>query len=658
MTPPAPLLPEQYEDKVILAIKASESYYLGQEPLMDDAQYDELLQLLIKFEKENPTLIHPNSPVGKVGKAITLGKTEAHSSPMLSLDNVFSRTELSDWVLKLEKVLERKVKEFYIEPKLDGLAIAVRYEQGKLVKALTRGDGSEGEDVTHQALLGIKGLPLKLKEPRTLEVRGEVLMTTPDFELTNEKKVLLGEKPLANPRNAASGALRAIHERDRPPLTFFAYQYLGYEENYDHSLQALSSLGLNTAYTTPVSPKVLKNIEELYAYIEFIGSSRSNLSFGTDGAVIKANLHLDRIDSGFTSRSPRWAIAYKYPSDMRLTKLLSIELQLGRTGAVTPVGKVDPVSVGGTIISSVTLHNSEEIRRKDIRVGDTVWIRRAGEVIPEIVGVEYANREDDSKPYEFTTLCPNCGTTLDQKNQVWRCPNSTCSLLPSLLYFVSRDCMDIEGLGEKHITNLYDAKLLTSVSDIYRLTMKDLLTVERMGKKSSEKILAQIELSKSLPLHRLLAALGFTNVGRRASKKIATHFETFENLSKATIAELAEVEGIGQIRAESLLKEIKDSAPILKELKELGLNLTEPTVHKNKEGLYQGMTICITGSFDNYSREELAKILENHGAKITTSVTSKTDYLLLGANPGSKLTKAQSFGTKILDLTTLAPILG
>ena len=655
----SPLLSkEQYEEKIKLALSASDTYYLGEEPLLDDAQYDHLILELINFEKSNPTAVNPNSPVGKVGKAKTLGKTELHSSPMLSLDNVFSQIELNDWVLKLERYLGRKVKEFYIEPKLDGLAIAVRYEQGKLVKALTRGDGSEGEDVTPQALLGIKGLPIILASELTLEVRGEVLMTIPDFELTNEKKMKLGDKPLANPRNAASGALRAIHERDRPPLTFFGYQYLGYQESYDQSLVALSELGFNTAYATSVPPKVFHNVAELFAYIEFIGTSRSTLSFGTDGAVIKANLPLDRQESGFTSRSPRWATAYKYPSDMRLTKLLAIELQLGRTGAVTPVGKVEPVSVGGTVISSVTLHNSEEIKRKDIRVGDMVWIRRAGEVIPEIVGVEYAKRDTNATPYLFTTLCPNCGSTLDQKMQVWRCPNNICSLLPSLLYFVSRDCMDIEGLGEKHITNLYQAKLLQNVTDIYKLELSDLLTMDRMGEKLANKILSQIELSKTLPFSRLLAALGFTNIGRRASKKIAEHFLSFENLANATLEQLAQVEGIGDIRGETLLKEIKDYAPIIKELSDLGLNMVEPSVAKSVDGLYQGKSICITGSFDNYSREELGSILEREGAKITTSVTSKTDYLLLGANPGSKLAKAQSFGTTILDIESIKPLLG
>jgi DNA ligase (NAD+) len=641
---------KSYLEGVEKALLAAQSYYHGSSILMDDASYDDLLTSLIETEKNNPEWISDHSPVGKVAAGVKASSANvSHSVPMLSLDNVFSEEELILWDGKLERVLGNKATSYVVEPKLDGLAISASYRQGKLVQALTRGDGLTGEDVTMQVKLGIFGLPVKLNNNIDIEIRGEVLMTDDDFSKANEIRTRLDAKPLVNPRNGAAGALRAKYTSDRLPLTFFGYQIVDWDGTTIGAAEELKSLGVNTALDSKISIALCNSIAEVYTYIDKLAKMRETLGFGIDGAVVKANTAADRESAGFTTRSPRWAIAFKYPSDMRLTKLLAIDLQIGRTGAITPVGRVEPVFVGGTTISSVTLHNHEEISRKNIMINDQVWIRRAGEVIPEIVSAELSLRPDEAYSFVMPTSCPNCKCKLDQSNQVWRCLNKQCTLYPSLEYFVSRDCMDIEGLGKKHILGLIEAGLITDISSIYFISKEQLLTLDRMAELSVNKIYAQIQGSKSLPLHRFLAALGIKLTGRRASKKIAQRFLSLDALLNASVTELAEVDGIGEIRAESIFEELVELRPIIERFRLAGLNFTEPVKKAIKsESIILGKSVCVTGSIIGLTRSEITTKIEELGGKPTSSLTKKTDYLILGADGGSKHDKALEFGTKII----------
>ena len=641
---------KSYIEGVEKALLAAESYYHGSSIHMDDASYDELLLSLIETEKNNPDWISDKSPVGKVAAGLIPPLANvSHSVPMLSLDNVFSEEELLSWDSKLERVLEKKATAYVVEPKLDGLAISAVYRQGKLVQALTRGDGLTGEDVTMQVKLGILGLPIELNNNIDIEIRGEVLMTDDDFSKANDIRVKLDAKPLVNPRNGAAGALRAKYTSDRLPLTFFGYQIVDWDGTTMGASQELKSLGVNTALDSKISIALCNNIDEVYTYIDKLAKMRDTLGFGIDGAVVKANTADDRENAGFTTRSPRWAIAFKYPSDMRLTKLLAIDLQIGRTGAITPVGRVEPVFVGGTTISSVTLHNHEEISRKNIMINDQVWVRRAGEVIPEIVSAEVSLRPIDAYSFVMPTSCPNCKSKLDQSNQVWRCLNKQCTLYPSLEYFVSRDCMDIEGLGKKHILGLIEAGLITDIASLYFISKEQLLTLDRMAELSVNKIYAQIQGSKTLPLHRLLAALGIKLTGRSASKKIAQRFLSLDALLTASVEELAEVDGIGEIRAESIFQELIELRPIIERFRTAGVNFTEPVKMAIKsESIILGKSVCVTGSITGLSRGEITSKIEEMGGKPSSSLTKKTDYLILGADGGSKHDKALEFGTKII----------
>ena len=638
-----------YAQAVDKALAAAQAYYHDTDLKMDDDSYDSILFSLLETEKLHPEWILERSPIGKVAAGLASNNSNfTHSVPMLSLDNVFSPEELLAWELKLERVLEKKASSYVVEPKLDGLAISATYKAGKLIQALTRGDGLTGEDVTMQVELGISGLPTSLMKKIDIEIRGEVLMTDIDFTKANAIRANLGAKPLVNPRNGAAGALRAKYTTDRLPLSFFGYQIVQWEGSMIGSLEELKSLGVNTALDSSIGVAVCNNIAEIYAYIDKLAKTRESLGFGIDGAVIKANLADERLSAGFTSRSPRWAIAYKYPSDMRLTTLLAIDLQIGRTGAITPVGRVQPVFVGGTTISSVTLHNHEEIIRKNLMINDQVWVRRAGEVIPEIVGPELSLRPDTAYNFLMPTSCPNCSSTLDQSNQVWRCPNKECSLYPSLEYFVSRDCMDIEGLGKKHILGLVEAGLVTDISSIYFIS-KELLTIDRMAELSASKIITQINNSKTLPLHRFLAALGIKLTGRRASKKIAEKFLSLDALLTASVVELAEVDGVGEIRAESIFQELIEIRPLIERFRLAGVNFTEPVkVLASNNSIFFGKSVCVTGSVTGMTRTEVQNKIELFGGKPTSSITKKTDFLLLGEDGGSKHDKALEFGTKII----------
>jgi DNA ligase (NAD+) len=641
---------KSYIDGVEKALLAAQSYYHGSSILMDDASYDDLLLALIDAENKNPDWISEMSPVGKVAAGLNNSSANVtHTVPMLSLDNVFSKEELVAWDGKLERVLERKASSYVVEPKLDGLAISAIFRGGELIQALTRGDGLTGEDVTKQVKLGVQGLPIKLNNSIDIEIRGEILMTDVDFLKANEIRAKLDAKPLVNPRNGAAGALRAKYTEDRLPLTFFGYQIVDWGSTTIGAVEEMKSLGINTALDSKINIAQCATIEEVYIYIEKLAKMRDTLGFGIDGAVVKANIAAERDSAGFTTRSPRWAIAYKYPSDMRLTKLLAIDLQIGRTGAITPVGRVEPVFVGGTTISSVTLHNHEEITRKDIMINDQVWVRRAGEVIPEIVSVETSLRPVEAYSFVMPTACPNCKGNLDQSNQVWRCLNKQCTLFPSLEYFVSRECMDIEGLGKKHILGLIEAGLITDIASLYFISKEQLLTLDRMAELSVNNIYTQIQGSKSLPLHRFLAALGIKLTGRRASKKIAQKFLSLDSLLNASISELAQVDGIGEIRAQSIFDELIEIRPLIERFRIAGVNFNEPVILSNNlESILLGKSVCVTGSIPGLTRSEINSKIEELGGKPSSSITKKTDFLVLGADGGSKHDKALEFGTKII----------
>lgn len=640
---------DEYAKSVELAVKASNKYYKGEDLIIDDEEYDLLLKKLIDFEKANPLLILPQSPVGKVGNFDSFDGDIPHSSPMLSLDNVFSFEELTQWYSRINSLANVKSLSIYVEPKLDGLAIAARYENGKLTKVLTRGDGSVGEDVTLQSLGQIKGLPLVISSSDKIEIRGEVLIKTDDFNQFNLKRVEENLKPLSNPRNGAAGALRSKNELERAPLTFFAYSFQDSQLDSYNSIEALKTLGFNTSFDTIITPKVIDSLEDLKTYIEKIGNLRDSLDFGIDGAVLKVNENNYKDILGFTSRSPRWAVAYKYPADTKISKINNIDIQIGRTGALTPVAKIDKVNIGGVNVTSVTLHNFEEIKRKDIMIYDTVYVRRAGEVIPEIIGVDFSKRNGNEISIKEPEFCPSCNSDIDKSMQVFRCKNKNCQVLPKILYFVSRDCMAIDNLGEAIIERLIKNGKIKNIIDLYKLDLPTLMSIDRMGEKLGKKILSNISDSKKQPLSRVIASLGFFSIGKEVSKKIAEKFPTVELLLSASIDELSNVDGVGDKRSNLLYEELKEKNEIFNELKDIGFMLIEPNITKGSS--LDNNSFVITGVFDSYSRDEIKDLIVKNGGKVSSSISKKTSFLIAGKNAGGKLNDAKELNVKILSIS-------
>lgn len=587
---PAAVLPDfdAYVRAVADAALASAAYYTDGTSKLDDDTYDRLVRGIEAYEAEHPEAVVPHSPTGKVAGGAVEGDVP-HTVPMLSLDNVFKPDALVTWAAGLERRLGRPVAGWSVEPKLDGLAIAARYRRGRLVQLVTRGNGSEGEDVSH-AIGTITGLPRRLASDATAEMRGEVLMTREQFERANEIRTEHEAAVFANPRNAAAGTLRA---KDRPyaiGMTFFGYGAVPLDDAsppagelrslpHGRVMELVAGLGVQTTGATPAGIRTCATLEQVQARIEEIAAMRTGLPFGIDGIVIKADTVEDQRDAGSGTRAPRWAVAYKLPATEKVTKLVGVEWNVGRTGAIAPRGVLEPVVLDGSRVGFATLHNPADIARRGLLLGDRVMVHKAGDVIPRIEAPVVHLRTGEEKPIEPPTVCPGCGSEIDKSGERWRCVRGrACNLVPSIRYAAGRDQLDIEGLGEKLVVQIVEAGLVSDVADLFTLTRAQLLGLERMGELSVDKLLANIEQAKAKPLNRVFCALGVLGTGRSMSRRIARHFGTMDAVRAAGTAGLEEVEGFGPERAPLVAAEIEDLAPVIDKLVALGVNMTEPGV--------------------------------------------------------------------------------
>lgn len=668
--------PEEYRAAIERIRAAASAYYAGTDLAMDDATYDALLARVTVTESAQPGWVVADSPAEVVGAGGGVVGDVEHSTPMLSLANVFDEEELRAWAARLDKVLGRAAAGYTVEPKIDGMAIAARYVDGKLVQVATRGDGRAGEDVTAQARV-VAGLPGELSKSVTVEVRGEVFMTDDDFAKANELRTGHGGQPFANPRNAAAGTLRAQDRAYAAPLSFLAYAVhdLPGGEGLTHSgaMAAIADLGVSTTGGSAAGMAVCAGADELIGAITRLGSLRDKLGFDIDGVVIKADASADRDAAGSSSRAPRWAIAYKFPADTRTSRLVGIEVQVGRTGVITPVAVIEPVQVGGVVVTSATLHNFDDLVRRDVRVGDTVFVRRAGEVIPEITGAKLDERAEDSSPFEAPAHCPRCGGEIDRSQKRWRCVQGrACGATESLAYFAARDSMDIEGLGDKVIRALVTAGMVTDPADLYSLDAEAVSQLDRMGQTSASKLLTNIEGSKGQPLSRVLTGLGVRMTGRSMSRRLARHFGSMEALRAATVEQLQEVEAVGPERAATIAAELADLAPVIAKLTACGINMVEPGVIpyadrvsapvagvrlplQKEDG--SPMTVVVTGSVPGLTRNEGNEAVEHLGGKSSGSVSKRTDLVVVGEGAGSKAAKAEDLGLRIMPSDRFAALL-
>lgn len=650
-------------DKLRQEIRHNEYlYYVLDAPELTDAEYDSLMARLRELEARYPDRIPADSPTQRVGGRASSQFTEVrHLEPLLSLGNVFSAEELRAFDERVRSGLPAGSKvEYVMEPKIDGLACSLIYENGKLVRAATRGDGVVGENVTANVRT-IRSIPLTLKVPEgeavpeLLDVRGEVYMPRQAFMRLNEQRAERGESEFANPRNAAAGSLRQLDPQVTASrsLSFFAYYLVGEGAQPKHS----ESLALLARYGFKVSEnyKVVENIDEAIKYIGDFNELRQGLSYDTDGAVIKVNDVYQQRILGATGKDPRWATAYKYPPEQAETTLEDIDWRVGRTGVLTPTAVLTPVKLSGSVISRATLHNEDFIRAKDIRIGDRVVINKAGEIIPEVLRVVVEKRTGDEKEVEIPSLCPECGWRVERQGEeaAIRCTNPHCPALgrEGLIHFVSRDAMNIDGCGPSVINALLDAGLVRDAADLYSLRKEDLLKLERMGEKSADNLLAALSESKKNELDKLLFALGIRHVGAKVARILATEFGSMEKLQQAQPEELAQIRDIGDKIAESAVTWLNVPANIdlVERLAAAGLTMTFTPPASQEDNPFFGKTLVFTGTMPTLGRAEAKTMAQDVGAKVSGSVSKKTDYVIAGAEAGSKLEKAQQLGVTVID---------
>lgn len=676
-------LEKEYRKLVDTLNSYSKAYYVDDNPVVPDAEYDRLYRQLELIEQSNPNIIADDSPTKRVGGA-TLSEFEqvTHRVPLMSMGDIFNNAELIDFDARMSSFSGQSVVEYCAEPKLDGLAVSLIYKKGKLVQAATRGDGKIGENVTSNVMT-IKAIPLKLtgdKVPDYIDVRGEVIMTRSGFNQWNERARATGGKVFANPRNAAAGSLRQLDPKitAKRPLAFFAY-YVGECEGYDlprdqyHRLLALKELGF------PVNSniKCVKGLNGLKTFYEDILSRRETLNYDIDGVVLKINSLDTQEEMGFTAKNPRWAVAYKFPPEEMMTKLLDVEFQVGRTGAITPVAKLNPVYVGGATVSSATLHNADEIERLGLKIGDMVIVRRAGDVIPQVSGVVKEKRDGTEKDIVFPKYCPECGSLIEkvEGEAVARCTGGlVCSaqLRQSIIHFVSRDAMDIEGFGDRIIEQLVATKKISSVADLYTLSENDLATtildngsedrkVRFLGHVVAKKLITAIDKSRVTPLNRFIYALGIREVGSSTARTLASNFKTIDDLIKASYSKLLNLPDVGPVVARHIADFFaeKHNLEIIDRLVKrddgflfsAGIELT--TLPQQSElnvdnQPFLGKTFVITGTLDSMDRNEAKAKLLSLGAKVSGSVSKKTFAVVCGSDPGSKLTKATELNVRVI----------
>ena len=644
-------------EELVPLLKYYTQMYFDDKQVVSDYEYDMLMKELKGIEKEYPELIREDSPTQRVGASIKKGfEKVTHEIPLQSLQDVFSFEEVRDFDTRMQKAAKENGAElkYVVETKIDGLSAALEYKNGIFVRGATRGNGTVGEDVTEN-LKTVKSIPKKLKEPIDIVVRGEVFIGKEEFEKLNADRLVDEEEVFANARNAAAGSLRQLDSRitAKRPLDIYIFNVqkcdsIDFKSHYE-SLLYLEKIGFNV---NPV--KILcNNIDEAISAIEKIGQDREKISFGIDGAVVKVDNLALREKIGTTYKTPKWAVAYKYPPEKKETKLKDIVCQVGRTGAITPMAILEPVVVAGSKISKTTLHNEDFIKERDIRIGDTVVIQKAGDVIPEVVEVKKKKRTGEEVPFEMPTTCPICGAqTIREEGEVaWYCNGVECpaKLQRGIEHFVSREAMDITGLGEAIVEELIKRGLISNIADIYKLTFEDIASLKKNGKKFAQNLIDAIEESKHRDLYRLVNALGIRHVGVKLAKSLCKNYDTMDKLMKASYESLCMKEEVGKIIAKSIYNFFREEQTIdlIKRLKEYGVNM----VAEKEEGAddrFEGMTFVLTGTLEKYSREEASEIIEKFGGKTSGTVSKKTTYVLAGESAGSKLVKAQELGIRII----------
>lgn len=631
-------------------------YYVEDSPEISDFEYDKLLRELEILENENPEYKLLDSPTERVGGApIDKFNTVTHDVPMQSLQDTFDKGEVFDFDKRVHSVIDGKV-EYVVEHKIDGLSVSLEYENGVFVRGSTRGDGLVGEDVT-QNLKTVKSIPLKLKTPLPrLEVRGEIYISKANFEKINDLRELNEEPLFANPRNAAAGSLRQLDPKiaaeRKLDIFVFNIQYIEGMEISSHieGLRFLREQGFKVILNDTVFP----NIESAYERVLGIGEERGNLEFDIDGAVIKVNDFAMRDELGTTSKFPKWAVAYKFPAERKETKLVDILIQVGRTGALTPLAVLEPVRIAGSTVSRATLHNEDYILQKDVRIGDTVVIQKAGDIIPEIVEVVLDKRDGSERVFTMPTNCPECGaaTVREDGEAVYRCSNMSCPAqrLRHIIHFVSKPAMDIDGLGESIIEQLFENKMIETAADLYYLKSEQIKSLDKMGEKSAENFINSLENSKSNPLYRVICGLGIPHIGEKASKLLAKEFLTMDNLMNTTVDELIQINEFGSIMAQSVVSFFAEphNKEFIEKLRNAGVSLEDDAAESQTDKRFDGMTFVLTGTLSQFKRSEAAEIIESFGGKTSSSVSKKTTYVLAGEEAGSKLEKANKLGVTVI----------
>ncbi len=637
------------------------NYYVLDNPTISDFEFDQKLKQLQELENKHPELFDENSPTQRVGGAITKNfQTVVHQYRMYSLDNSYSKEDLIDWEIRIQKVLGNVPLEYTCELKYDGASISITYENGKLLRAVTRGDGFQGDDVTNN-IKTIKSIPLKLTGsnfPARFDIRGEIILPFAGFEKMNQELIEIGETPYSNPRNTASGSLKLQDSSEvaKRPLDCLLYFIIGNNLPF-----ASQQEGLNTArnwgFKVPIEAKLASNLEEVFEFIKYWNEHRQNLPYETDGVVIKVNRFQYQEELGYTAKSPRWAMAYKFKSEQVFTKLLSISYQVGRTGAITPVANLEPVQLAGTIVKRASLHNADQIEKLDIRINDTVFVEKGGEIIPKIIAVDLSKRPENTAPTVYITHCPECQTALirGEGEANHYCPNfygCPPQIIGRIQHFISRKAMDIEGLGGETVALLYQNGLVHNYADLYELTVAQILPLERMAQKSAENLVNGVQNSKKIPFENVLYALGIRFVGETVAKKLAKHYKNIDTLSQASLLDLILVDEIGERIAQSVVEffENNENRNIIDRLKKQGVQFEiVEKINPNASTKLSGQIFVVSGVFEEYSRDDLKQAIEDNGGKVGSSISAKTNYVLAGENMGpAKLEKANQLNIPII----------
>ncbi len=636
------------------------NYYVLDQPSISDFEFDQKLKTLQELEQKHPELWDENSPTQRVGGTITKNfPTVVHDYRMYSLDNSYSKEDLLEWENRIQKVLGNVPLEYTCELKYDGASISITYENGKLLRAVTRGDGIQGDEVTAN-IKTIKSIPLQLKGdyPDRFDIRGEIILPYEGFEKMNQELLEIGETPYSNPRNTASGSLKLQDSSEvaKRPLECLLYFIVGNNLSIATQFEGLEA-ARKWGFKVPKESKLVHSMAEVFEFISYWDTHRHQLPYETDGVVVKVNSFQQQDELGYTAKSPRWAMAYKFKAEQVATTLNSISYQVGRTGSITPVANLEPVQLAGTIVKRASLHNADQIEKLDIRLGDTVFVEKGGEIIPKIIGVDFAKRTSNTEPTHYITHCPECHTALirTEGEANHYCPNfygCPPQIIGRIQHYISRKAMDIEGLGGETVALLYANGLVKDYSDLYQLTVEQIVPLERMAQKSAENLVNGVLQSKEVPFERVLYALGIRYVGETVAKKLAKHYKSIEALQQATLLDLLLVDEIGEKIAQSILEFFANAENLLliEKLKNHGVQFTVvETFNPNATDKLVGKTFVVSGVFALYSRDELKKAIEDNGGKVGSAISAKTDYVIAGDNMGpAKLEKANQLKIPII----------